>query len=186
MNAVVVPRVLRPPAGDEIPWSTVAQHTLPDGEEILLRDVAPDDAPLLLGLLERVTGEARWLRFFTGGANIASAAAEEARCDGRDGRRLGVLALSADGQEVLGHGMCVPAAPAIAEVAFEVADGHHRRGIGSVLLAHLAGAARAAGYEELLAEVLPQNRDMQDLLTASGLEQIVRVSDGVRHVRIPL
>lgn len=158
-------------------------HTLADGETILLREVTPADEQLLLTLLEHVTGESRWLRFFTGGADIARAAAEEVRCGEA---RLGVLALSADGRRILGHGMYVPAGPAVAEVAFEVADGYHRRGIGSTLLAYLTDRARRAGYDELIAEVLPSNRDMIDLLVASGLPLRSRTSDGVRHVSIPL
>ncbi|MEV4420238.1 GNAT family N-acetyltransferase [Patulibacter sp. NPDC049589] len=187
MKAAAVPRATPPPPATDDPGGPPPScHTLPDGQAILLRDVTPGDAPLLLGLLERVTGDARRLRFFTGGANLAAAAALEARCDDTDGPRLGVVALSADGGEVLGHGMCVPAGAGTAEVAFEVADGYHRRGIGTVLFAHLVGGARAAGYAELVAEVLPDNRDMRDLLTASGLAQTATTSEGIRHVRMPL
>lgn len=163
------------------PW---AEHrTLACGDRILLREVTPADEQLLLTLLEHVTGDARWMRFFTGGADIHRAAAAEA-CAG-DGR-LGVLALSDDGTQILGHGMCVPAGGDAAELAFEVADGYHRRGIGSLLLAHLVDRARRAGYHELVADVLPSNRDMIDLLRASPVPMSDRLTDGVRHVSIPL
>lgn len=170
-----------PPA--PVPPSTTSRRTLADGESIVLREVTPADEQLLLSLLEHVTGESRWLRFFTGGADIRRAAAEEARCDDV---RLGVLALSADGTRILGHGMCFPAGGETAEIAFEVADGQHRRGIGGTLLAYLTERARSVGYRELVAEVLPSNRDMIDLLIASGLPLRSRTSDGVRHVSIPL
>jgi len=166
------------PAGD-----AATSHTLSDGEPVLLRDVSPADEPLLLDLLEHVTGDSRWLRFFTGGADVRKAAAAEADCDGRS---LGVLVLSADRATVLGHGMCVPATGGEAEIAFEVADGHHRRGIGGIMLARLVGRARDAGYTGLVAEVLPANRDMLDLLKSSGHELRSTTDGGVRSVRIAL
>jgi GNAT superfamily N-acetyltransferase len=158
--------------------------TLRDGEEALLREVRPDDGPVLLELLERVTGDSRVLRFFTGGASIDAAARMEAVVDGR--RSRGLLLTTLDGATVLGHGMVVPAGPELAEIAFEVADGHHRRGIGTVLLHALAEGARDAGYTALTAEVLPANRDMIDMLTTSGLAMSTVRRDGVLHVVIPL
>lgn len=174
-----------PPVGtSDSPDARTTRHTLSTGEAVLLRDVTPADRPLLLGLLEHVTGDARWFRFFTGGADIERVATAEARCDGD--RRTGVLVLSGDGLEVLGHGMCVPASDTQAEIAFEVADGHHRRGIGTIMLAHLIGQARTAGYETLVAEVLPSNKDMLDLLGDSGNELRSSTADGIRSVVIPL
>lgn len=164
--------------------NATTSHTLSSGEPVLLRDVALGDEALLLGLLEHVTGDSRWFRFFTGGADIGKAAAAEADCDGD--RRLGVLVLSGDGSEVLGHGMCVPAGGAEAEIAFEVADGHHRRGIGGIMLEHLVRRARDAGFDTVVAEVLPSNRDMLDLLESSGHELRSTTSGGIRSVRIAL
>src|SRR3712207_7667794 len=46
-----------------------------------------------------------------------------------------------------------------AEVAFLIEDAHQRRGLGSVLLEHLAAAARERGIKRFVAEVLAQNRD---------------------------
>lgn len=166
------------------PGTGTTRHTLSSGEPVLLRDVAPGDEGLLLELLEHVTGDSRWFRFFTGGADIRRAAATEARGDGD--RRPGVLVLSGDGATVLGHGMCVDAGGGEAEVAFEVADGHHRRGIGGVMLQHLLDRAPADGFTGLVAEVLPSNHDMLDLLASSGRELRSTTAGGVRSVRIAL
>jgi ribosomal protein S18 acetylase RimI-like enzyme len=46
---------------------------------------------------------------------------------------------------------------ASAEIAFAVADDHHRRGIGSALAAELLADARAAGIEEITALVSSDN-----------------------------
>ena len=67
----------------------------PNPPAVRLRPVSPADEPLLRGLLDRVTGESRWTRFFTGGVDLDRVARMEARCDDR--RRFGVLALDALG-----------------------------------------------------------------------------------------
>lgn len=51
-----------------------------------------------------------------------------------------------------------------AEIAFEVADEHQRRGIGSVLARELAADARAAGITELVATVCGDNAAVVSLL----------------------
>lgn len=149
-----------------------------------LRPVTPDDEPLLRELLGHVTGDSRWSRFFTGGVDLDRVARMEARCD--DPRRIGVLALGPD-DEVLGHGMCVPLDDETScEIAFEVADGHHRQGIGTAMLFDLVARAREAGVRQLVAEVLPGNRDMIDLLRDSGLPIEQRLEDGVSHYEVAL
>jgi ribosomal protein S18 acetylase RimI-like enzyme len=52
----------------------------------------------------------------------------------------------------------------VAEIAFEVADSHQGRGIGSTLAGELAGDARAAGVEELVATVCGDNPPAVSLL----------------------
>ncbi len=51
-----------------------------------------------------------------------------------------------------------------AEIAFEVADDHHRLGIGSALTAELLGDARAAGVTEVTALVASDNAAAVSLL----------------------
>ena len=53
---------------------------------------------------------------------------------------------------------------AAAEIAFEVADAHQGRGIGSTLAAELAADARAAGITELVATVCGDNPPAVSLL----------------------
>ncbi|WP_320668611.1 GNAT family N-acetyltransferase [Patulibacter defluvii] len=156
----------------------------PNPPAVRLRPVSPADEPLLRGLLDRVTGESRWTRFFTGGVDLDRVARMEARCD--ESRRFGVLALDPDGA-VVGHGMCVPLNDGSGcEIAFEVADGHHRQGIGSAMLRQLVAEARHRGVGRLVAEVLPANRDMTDLLRDSALPLTHRVEGGVAHYEIAL
>ena len=53
---------------------------------------------------------------------------------------------------------------ASAEIAFEVADAHQGRGIGSILARELASDARAAGITKLVATVCGDNAAVVPLL----------------------
>jgi GNAT superfamily N-acetyltransferase len=63
--------------------------------------------------------------------------------------------------------VCVPNRDR-AEVAFAVLDEHQGKGIGSLLLKHLAIIARAGGIRELQAEVLADNHHMIGVFEHSG------------------
>lgn len=59
-------------------------------------------------------------------------------------------------------------APGEAEVAFLVADSEHGRGLGSLLLEHLAAACRDQGIQRFVAEVLPENTLMIRVFQDAG------------------
>ena len=55
-----------------------------------------------------------------------------------------------------------------AEVAFNVADAHHGKGIGSILLEHLAAIGLELGVARFVADVLPENRKMLGVFQTAG------------------
>jgi ribosomal protein S18 acetylase RimI-like enzyme len=57
---------------------------------------------------------------------------------------------------------------ATAEIAFEVADDHQSRGLGSILVAELASDARAAGITQFVATVCGDNARVVALLKRLG------------------
>lgn len=69
--------------------------------------------------------------------------------------------------------------PAVAEVAFNVSDAHQGRGLGSILLEHLAAAARENGIIRFTAEILPENRKMLMVFADAGYEVSRHFDDGV-------
>ncbi|MFL5030577.1 MAG: GNAT family N-acetyltransferase, partial [Xanthobacteraceae bacterium] len=74
------------------------------------------------------------------------------------------------GQKVIvGGGRYVVVQPGKAEVAFVVIDQYHGQGVGAALMRHLAAIARAAGLQELIAEVLSENVAMLKVFEKSGL-----------------
>ncbi len=58
----------------------------------------------------------------------------------------------------------------LAEVAFEVEDAWHGRGVGTVLLGALGAAASRVGIETFRAEVLYENRAMRAVLNKAGAQ----------------
>ena len=67
-----------------------------------------------------------------------------------------------------------------------VEDAHQGRGIGSVLLEHLAEAARGNGITRFVAEVLPQNAGMLRVFSDFGYQVQRRYADGVVHLSFPI
>ncbi|HEY0813915.1 MAG TPA: GNAT family N-acetyltransferase [Pseudonocardia sp.] len=69
-----------------------------------------------------------------------------------------------------------------AEVAFVVRDTHQGRGLGSILLEHLAAAARENGLRRFEAEVLMENRAMVRVFREAGYQVSRAFADGVVHL----
>ncbi len=80
-----------------------------------------------------------------------------------DGDHHVLVGYVAGDPEPAGMARLVRIGPA-AEIAFEVADVHQRRGIGSTLAGELAADARAAGFTELVATVCGDNPAAVSLL----------------------
>ena len=69
-----------------------------------------------------------------------------------------------------------------AEVAFVVADEHQGRGIGSVLLEHLAAAAQESGLSRFVAVVLIENQTMLRVFRDAGYEVRRSLDAGEVHL----
>src|SRR3712207_8531313 len=73
-----------------------------------------------------------------------------------------------------------------AEVAFLIEDAHQGRGLGSVLLEHLAAAARERGIKRFVAEVLAQNSRMVRVFHDAGYKATREYEEGVVHLAFPI
>jgi len=73
-----------------------------------------------------------------------------------------------------------------AEVAFVVDDAHQGRGIGTVLLEHLASIARRHGIHRFVADTVAGNRKMLAVFQDSGLATERRLEGGVVHLGFPI
>jgi GNAT superfamily N-acetyltransferase len=80
----------------------------------------------------------------------------------------------------------LPTARNEAEVAFVVTDACQGQGVGRRLLVELIEAACALGITTLVAEVLPANGRMMDLLMRAGRPVVKEHGDGVVVLRLLL
>jgi acyl-CoA synthetase (NDP forming)/GNAT superfamily N-acetyltransferase len=76
--------------------------------------------------------------------------------------------------------------PTAAEVAFAVADEHQARGIGSLLLEHLAATGRAAGLTRFEASTLAENRRMLRVFHEAGWDVTREHVEGVVELSFPI
>jgi GNAT superfamily N-acetyltransferase len=73
-----------------------------------------------------------------------------------------------------------------AEVAFVVADDYQHLGLGTLLLEHLARAARRTGISVFEASVLVENRGMLDVFRNSGYPLVTTSATGIVSARMSI
>ena len=149
-----------------------------DGSVAVTRPVVRDDAPQLHRLHEQVSDENYRLRFFAIGRHTGHEYVEHLL---RDSTLAIVMEL--DGR-IVALATAEPMETDSAEVAFLVEDGHHGQGMGSLLLEHLAAAARRLGIATFEADVLVENYAMLSVFTDAGFTYDRHTEDGVVTVRL--
>lgn len=155
-----------------------ADVVLRDGSTVCVRPVRAEDRGALLAFLEGMSPESRRLRFFSAAADLRGAARWAATAGQRRG--YGLVATTGDPPSIVAHAGFERVDDDRAEVAFEVADSLRGRGLGTILMAHLAGAARAEGISRFLADVLPENRRMLEVFQEAGFPaEIARTREGI-------
>lgn len=167
------------------PGSGEIDVVLRDGSIVHLSPAKPADAPAVGLLLNGLSDRSRWLRFFCGFPDLAKAARWATEVDnGR--RRYGLVATTERDGRIVGHAGLERASdrPERAEVALEIADAMQGKGLGTVLLCQLAEAANELGIQVLVAEVLPENRQMIGVLRDCGYPVKVHSLPGVELVEL--
>jgi acetyl coenzyme A synthetase (ADP forming)-like protein len=159
-----------------------ADVVLRDGSTARLQPVRPTDEAALREFFAGLDARSRAFRFFSGAVDVERAAASLAAVDYAE--RYGLLAVRGEGR-VVGHGLYVGGPGGRAEVAFAIAAEMQGRGLGTILLAHLAEVAEEHGYATFVADVLPQNHQMVEMFRQSGLPTQVRSEPGVLRVEMP-
>src|SRR6266545_2951907 len=156
---------------------------LRDGSTVRIRVMRPMDEPSLLALLQSLSEESRWLRFYSSasGSALATEAHREANLD----HTFGLLAFSGAEERVVGHAFYAVVDEHRAEVAFTIANDFQGRGLGTMLLGQLAEVAAAAGIQVFEAEVVAANHAMLHVFRASGFPIEVDASAGQLHVTFP-
>jgi GNAT superfamily N-acetyltransferase len=142
-----------------------------------LRLLQPDDAEALAAGFERLSEASRYQRFFSATTRLSpTVLAYLTDLDGVDRAAVAALDPSRPSDVGTGEGLGIGIARyfrraddgRVAEVAITVIDEYQGRGIGSLLFRALAAHAYQQGIREFRADVLTENRAVQQLLHAVG------------------
>ena len=128
---------------------------------ITVRPLRNGDTRTVAAVFERLDRRSREQRFC--GAKPRLAEVELAALARVDAERHVLVAFVDGDRETAGIARLVRDGRS-AEIAFEVADAHQGRGVGTVLARELAADARAAGITELVATVCGDNAAVVSLL----------------------
>ncbi len=143
--------------------SSTADVLLSDGAVAVVRTLGPGDGPALHDLHERASAEALWLRFFS----VARAAAHQYVDHVLTSPGTIALVAEIDGR-IAALGTAEPTGPELCEVAFLVSDEQRGRGLGTLLLEHLAAEGRDRGIRQFEARVFRSNHRMLEVFTDAG------------------
>jgi acyl-CoA synthetase (NDP forming)/GNAT superfamily N-acetyltransferase len=152
----------------EPPAHWEADVVVADGGTVHLRPIRPSDGEALIAFHAALSARTRYLRYFSAYPRIPER--DLVRFTHVDHvNRVAFVALLGDKVIAVGRYERTPGTDE-AEVAFVVADEHQGRGIGSVLLEHLAAAGRERGVKRFNAVVLAENGAMMRVFRDAGYE----------------
>lgn len=162
-----------------------ADVALRDGSTVRVRPVREGDRGAMLAFFQALTPESQYFRFFSGTQNFEPAADWATQVDYE--HRFGLIATTGASERVVAHAAWQrnDGDPTRAEVAFVNADDFQGRGLGTILLAHLAEAAEDYGVSIFEAEVLPENHRMIEVFRGSGFGVSMKLEPGVIKVEFP-
>src|SRR6266542_2035363 len=162
-----------------------ADVALRDGTTVHVRPARHEDAPELQRLFEGLSGESRYLRFFSGAVDVPLVVHWAADVDYQ--QRDGLVALTGADGRIVAHvgGERERDRPERAEIALVIDDGFQGRGLGTIMLGQLAESARVQGVELFIAEVLPGNHRMLRVFRDSGFSVRTRSLPGVIMAEMP-
>lgn len=169
------------PPGYPVSWE--ADVVLSDGGLARLRPIKPADAELLVDFYARVSDESKYLRFFAPYPRLSDRDVDRFTTVDYVDRVAFILTV---GEEMIAVGRYERLEDDRAEVAFLVEDAQQGRGIGQLLLEHLAEAARERGITGFVADVLPENERMAQVFVDAGYKVTRVYEDGVLSVEFPI
>jgi len=162
-------------------------ESLRDGRRVEIRALRPEDRDDFIAAVRRVGTDSLYRRFFA----VKREFSEKETAFFINVDFVNHVALIAVVEEnskpvIAAGGRYIVVNPGQAEVAFVVVDDYHGQGIGTILMRHLVAIARGAGLRELVADVLPDNRQMLKVFEKSGLPMSTKREQGSLHVTLRL
>lgn len=152
-----------------------ADVLLLDGRTARVRPTRVTDEQALVEFYAGVSPTSKYLRYFVPHPTFTEAELQRLTDPDYDAH-VSLVVESAD--RIIALGSYDKTIPGEAEMAFLVQDAHHGRGIGTILLEHLAQAARERGVTRFVAEIMPENGEMISTLRAAGYQMRMSWGDG--------
>jgi RimJ/RimL family protein N-acetyltransferase len=166
-------------------YSEVEQ--LSAGLKIEIRALKPDDEADLLASIDRASAQSLYRRFFAVRRSFSEKEiAFFLNVDFRNHVALVAICEDSGRPKIVGGARYICVREGVAEIAFFVIDEHQGKGIGTLLMRHLAAIAQNAGLKELTADILPDNASMLGVFKASGLRLTLTREPDVLHVALQL
>ena len=158
---------------------------LRDGGTAHIRSVRESDALALRTMYDGVSEDTLYLRFFIVSKLVIAreVAALTRHTDDQHGSLVAEIAGRIVGVATFERQQ---ADPTLAEIAFLVSDDYRGRGVGTLLLAHLAIIASSVGVERFFAETLPTNTRMLHVFADSGFPLTTTCSQHMVRLDFPL
>jgi acyl-CoA synthetase (NDP forming)/RimJ/RimL family protein N-acetyltransferase len=160
-----------------------ADVVLLDGSPAHLRPILATDADGLVAFYARVSEQSKYFRFFAPYPTLSERDVQRFTQVDHQSRVAFVVTI---GPDIVAVGRYDSIDDVEAEVAFLVEDAHQGRGIGQLLLEHLAQAGRERGVGKFVAEVLPENVRMIQVFREMGYHVEGGYEDGVMHLVFPI
>lgn len=157
---------------------------LRNGRTLHIRPVKPEDRAQLLEFYGAMSQDSLYMRFFD--VRTPDAALRDSPTSVDYESDFGVVGELGGRLAGIAHYFRSRRKPAVAEVAFAIADHAQGCGLGTRLLEKLADIARTKGIEMFRAEVLPENQKMLDVFLCSGFNVTSRTDEGAVSVSFPI
>jgi acetyltransferase len=158
------------------PTQYVSHEELRDGTPVTIRPIRPEDEPLMVKFHETLSEESVYMRYFHM-MNLTQRTAHERLtriCFIDYDREMALVAEHTDPdtgeREIMGvsrlsrHGV----SPDEAEFSVLVSDRFQRRGVGTLLVGRILEVGRAEDLRRIIAEILFDNRPMQNISRKLG------------------
>jgi acetate---CoA ligase (ADP-forming) len=158
---------------------------LRDGSTLHIRPATAGDFELVEDYVIGLSEETRRLRFWTPSIDVTEHARRTVDVDFVNHLTL-IATIGAGEERMVGGAQYFRVdGSARAEMSVSIADELQGHGLGSILVGHLAQAAREHGITTFLAEVLPENHRMIEVFRNSGFIVTIHAKPGVVEVEFP-
>jgi RimJ/RimL family protein N-acetyltransferase len=162
-------------------------EALRNGAVVEIRALRPSDRAEMLAAVGRFSKEALYRRFFAPKRHFSEREIDFfVNVDFKNHVALAAVLVEGGRPVIVGGARYIVSQSGRAEVAFAIDDPHQKLGIATRLMGHLIAIARAAGLEEFVAEVLPENVPMLKVFERCGLSMTTRSERGTVHVTLGL